>query len=191
MPTRAHPEHPHRRRHHRRLRRRSTPPTRSTISSRPALAFLLLGMVALATLRPRWCTGRHSAGSASSAPCDAAAGLHRTAELLGALRLSRGGHRRRLRAGALRMWGWLAITAAAFTSLWMFLASATPARLAAGARLLCRRRLRAGGGLHRRRTLHGPPAERGRIEPVCSGCSPATWSPPPCWCYAPIMPGSR
>ena len=97
----AHPEHSHRRRHHRRLRRR--------LGRLRALRLPLAGARLPAARRGGAgdLGGRAGAraGARRARPrrrlCDAAAGLHRAAELLGALRLPRGGHRRRLCAGAL------------------------------------------------------------------------------------------
>ncbi len=72
----------------------------------PAIAFLLLGAVALATLAGRAaCTARHCAGlGVVGAFVSAAAGVVREAGLLGALHLSRGGDRRLARLARARLW---------------------------------------------------------------------------------------
>jgi uncharacterized membrane protein len=137
----------------------------------PALAFLLLGVVALATLAAALVHGPALGGLglvgayvtpllvSTAQPNYWALYVYLAVVTAAAYALAR-----------FRMWRWLAITAAAFSILWMFVgigdarAGSLPAHafyVVAGFALAA---IFIVAGL-----LHGPPAERGRIEPVSSG----------------------
>ncbi len=137
----------------------------------PALAFLLLGVVALATLAAALVHGPALGGLglvgayvtpllvSTAQPNYWALYVYLAVVTAAAYALAR-----------FRMWGWLAITAAAFSILWMFvgIGDARPGSLPAHAFYVAAGFALAAvfivAGL-----FYGPPAERGRIEPVSSG----------------------
>ena len=137
----------------------------------PALAFLLLGVVALATLAAALVHGPALGGLglvgayvtpllvSTAQPNYWALYVYLAVVTAAAYSLAR-----------FRMWGWLAITAAAFSILWMFvgIGDASPGSLPAHAFYVIVGFALAAvfivAGL-----FYGPPAERGRIEPVSSG----------------------
>ena len=137
----------------------------------PALAFLLLGVVALATLAAALVHGPALGGLglvgayvtpllvSTAQPNYWALYVYLAVVTAAAYSLAR-----------FRMWGWLAITAAAFSILWMFvgIGDANPGSLPAHAFYVAAGFALAAvfivAGL-----FYGPPAERGRIEPVSSG----------------------
>jgi hypothetical protein len=71
-------------------------------------------------LPPRCCTGRRSPHSDRSAPSSRRCCRDATAELLGALHLSRVVTAASFALARARLWRWLAITAVVFGVLWMF-----------------------------------------------------------------------
>ena len=91
-PERAHPEHPYRGRHHCRLRDPYAAYALYGFLS-PAVAFILLGIVALATLGASLLHGPALAALGQVGASSADARRERRAELLGALHLSRRRHR--------------------------------------------------------------------------------------------------
>ncbi len=137
----------------------------------PALAFLLLGLVALATLAAALVHGPALGGLglvgayvtpllvASQQPNYWALYVYLTVVTAAAYALAR-----------FRLWRWLAITAAALSIAWMFVGIGDPGNGSLSAHAFY---AAAGFGLAAvfivAGLLYGPPAERGRIEEVSSG----------------------
>jgi uncharacterized membrane protein len=137
----------------------------------PALAFLLLGLVALATLAAALVHGPALGGLglvgayvtpllvASQQPNYWALYVYLTVVTAAAYALAR-----------FRLWRWLAITAAALSIAWMFVGIGDPRNGSLSAHAFY---AAAGFGLAAvfivAGLLYGPPAERGRIEEVSSG----------------------
>ena len=147
-------------------------PTGSTASSIPAFAFVLLGVVALATLAAALLHGPALAAlglvGAYVTPLLVSTGqpnywalyIYIAVVTAAAFALAR-----------MRMWLWLAVTAVAFGFFWTLpgMDEAPPCRRARGASLPRGRGLRAGRGADRRRACSTVPTPTpGEIDPVSS-----------------------